>query len=842
LGTETGKTLNFKVLGGLIFFCALLIPQISWAYIGEWKFDGNGNNEFAGPNATTVGSATIYTTGGISGGYAYIPTGTDRIEIPWDAAFDLPNSFTIEFWFRQRSDQSFAQNLVYKGTPTNNYNFYIFRQLWDAFNFGPVIAGFSNTIPLWNQVSNPNQLPHNVWHYVAYRKDTSGHAYYLDGNLIHSSATTDTAIIITSQPIIIGDSAVDTDIDELRISNTALTPTEISDYYHSLTPPTFSAGYPFTANVGNTSLDLTVEIDEDGTAYYVVVDDGAAAPTSVEVKAGTGSGGATAVASGSIALTANTVESGPISGLITETAYDIYVVADDYDAPPHIQSSPIKVDVTTIVDPSNNPPSTPTAVTPANEAIFDAGSADLNGSAFSDADGDTHTKTQWLVRRADRVYGCSGYDASFDYVATTGNLTQHTVSGLATGLKYVWQVGYEDAGSGAMSWSKESTFKVGISVTDSPLPIYPGTEAADYKMASFVHWPDDPAVTSAFGISYDTTNYKIGTYDATTGSYVEYGSNLTIKPGRAYWCLARNGLDIAVTGVPVSTTDDIEVGLDYNSGSGNGWNMIACPNDANYSWDDVQVLEYDVDGNIIYGPTAISALSDPNDYIDKRLWRWGNGSYYSDTTLMEKHEGYWVKAKKTNLFLRFPVSVQARASNPGIMFAGLLNRGKRWMKKWVPTPQVAIADSGDSPPAPMEDFSGSTSGGGSSGGGGGGCFIATAAFGSPLQPQVKILREFRDRFLLTNAAGKTFVRLYCTYSPPIADFIAKHDPIRMVVRWSLLPLVGVSWVALQLGPVPVLVIMLLLLFLMSATPLTGASRSLKKAHDWMPREGKRPPF
>lgn len=89
-------------------------------------------------------------------------------------------------------------------------------------------------------------------------------------------------------------------------------------------------------------------------------------------------------------------------------------------------------------------------------------------------------------------------------------------------------------------------------------------------------------------------------------------------------------------------------------------------------------------------------------------------------------------------------------------------------------------------------------GGGGGGGGGGGCFIATAAYGSYMEPHVMVLRDFRDRFLLTNSVGKAFIDLYYTYSPPVAAFIANHDNLRAVVRWSLLPVVGVSWMTLNI--------------------------------------------
>jgi hypothetical protein len=83
-------------------------------------------------------------------------------------------------------------------------------------------------------------------------------------------------------------------------------------------------------------------------------------------------------------------------------------------------------------------------------------------------------------------------------------------------------------------------------------------------------------------------------------------------------------------------------------------------------------------------------------------------------------------------------------------------------------------------------------GGGSSGGGGGGCFITTAAFGSPLAPEVVILREFRDRYLLTNFPGQVFVSLYYAWSPPVARLISEHENLKVLARSTLYPTVILS--------------------------------------------------
>jgi len=62
------------------------------------------------------------------------------------------------------------------------------------------------------------------------------------------------------------------------------------------------------------------------------------------------------------------------------------------------------------------------------------------------------------------------------------------------------------------------------------------------------------------------------------------------------------------------------------------------------------------------------------------------------------------------------------------------------------------------------------------------CFIATAAYGTPIAKELDVLRAFRDEVLLENALSSGLVALYYDVSPPLAEFIAEHEAVKALVR------------------------------------------------------------
>ena len=103
---------------------------------------------------------------------------------------------------------------------------------------------------------------------------------------------------------------------------------------------------------------------------------------------------------------------------------------------------------------------------------------------------------------------------------------------------------------------------------------------------------------------------------------------------------------------------------------------------------------------------------------------------------------------------------------------------------------------------------GIAAGGDSGGGGGGPCFIATAAYGTPMADQIDTLRALRDTYLLDNVVGTAMVDVYYRVSPAVADIIAKSPVLASVVRMLLTPVIFMSRLVLAMPTMTMLITMI----------------------------------
>jgi hypothetical protein len=70
------------------------------------------------------------------------------------------------------------------------------------------------------------------------------------------------------------------------------------------------------------------------------------------------------------------------------------------------------------------------------------------------------------------------------------------------------------------------------------------------------------------------------------------------------------------------------------------------------------------------------------------------------------------------------------------------------------------------------------------------CFIATAAYGSPLAADISVLRAFRDRHLASSPIGRGVIQAYYAVGPELAKIVATRPAMRAAVRSILEPLVA----------------------------------------------------
>jgi hypothetical protein len=104
------------------------------------------------------------------------------------------------------------------------------------------------------------------------------------------------------------------------------------------------------------------------------------------------------------------------------------------------------------------------------------------------------------------------------------------------------------------------------------------------------------------------------------------------------------------------------------------------------------------------------------------------------------------------------------------------------------------------------------------------CFVATAAYGSSLEPKINTFREFRFKRLLPYSWGRAFVKWYYHYGPYLARYIHDKPMMRAGARVILWPAYGFSRLALTFGIYPAMAFTLMLLSALVALPFLRARK------------------
>jgi hypothetical protein len=333
-------------------------------------------------------------------------------------------------------------------------------------------------------------------------------------------------------------------------------------------------------------------------------------------------------------------------------------------------------------------------------------------------------------------------------------------------------------------------------------------EGGSYHMISSPVLPEnpDPKVSLKDDLGpYRKIRWRLFRYDTIQGKYVElttpdWGPEHDFDFGRGYWIISKNPTDIDIQGDLVGNNWII---LEHE---GNGWNQIG------------NIFDYDFPIAGLYVARESAPLdqrqlidANVNDLTYVTLQDFDNGSYADIPTVgknnLEVGKGYWLRVNEgvgEDVILYFVVRESSVQSEETYLSEQFLER-------------LAQQEDPPNPPPGVASSSSVSLGGGS---GGGGCFIATATYGKYSHPNVQILRKLRDRYLTTNGFGRIWVDVYYRYSPAAAKLVARNNTTKALVRFILVPIVGMSGIVSKMD--------IYGFFIFLALPLLGSLFLLKK--------------
>ena len=168
--------------------------------------------------------------------------------------------------------------------------------------------------------------------------------------------------------------------------------------------------------------------------------------------------------------------------------------------------------------------------------------------------------------------------------------------------------------------------------------IQEGRVVADYRLVSFPAgayvWDGENKVTplsymrAYLGTEHHPSNWICGTWEPSTGEYIEASQLETFMPGRSYWMISNWDMSFEILG-EAPQHDDVQVVLQP------GWNMVSSPYPSSGGWGNLSVQ----DEQQLW--TRLELLQSEDPPLWPSIWGWTAG-HYQELLSYESGQGFWL--------------------------------------------------------------------------------------------------------------------------------------------------------------------------------------------------------
>ncbi len=245
-----------------------------------------------------------------------------------------------------------------------------------------------------------------------------------------------------------------------------------------------------------------------------------------------------------------------------------------------------------------------------------------------------------------RQGGNTSYQTAAMTAGTGDTLVYNLVAGLLniTGLEYYLEVERGIYLSRVGSAANPLIFRV--SLTNEQAQNASATATKRYRIIGLpLNITGSNNVASVFeddlGV-FNTSQWRLGRYNAATGAVDEYTAAPNVVPGRGYWLITATPQTFGAAGASVRPNRVVD-GIEYLEVSlSNGWNQLANPFGFRIAWNEVR---FAVNGTAVAGHPAATLEDAAYSY---------NGSGYVTYNAIPAWEGVFVRINQDNVTALMP--------------------------------------------------------------------------------------------------------------------------------------------------------------------------------------------